>query len=466
MKRFTLIALVAFAANAVTAEAQQALNRRIHTAPASATAGFKSCKATAGAAAPAPKRAASETVWLPKTQTEYTYMNGRWVKTGTYAFTYDGLGRKICVDNNDGDGILRTEYTYTDDGRLATETTGRSEDGGTTFTPTEKKEQTYDPVFPQLTLTKDKYIWVEGSGWQPNYDSFHRTVVRNADNNVTSLTLAVPYMGNFEETLRITNTFNGETKKAETFQLSELNQSGGWSRTQYLRNLIWKETNGQLVDQYDLWMSYGNKLLSGTIADNDPNTGDMVDFGIISIDYRGNGGDYVETIDYTDVLGKSVTSLETTDDNGSYTYIYKYYEDTNGDSKLDSTEVTEYNREDGFYDAHGNMTLNAQYAMNDSTGKEELAGATRYEYTYDAAHGDAEKEITVSEYDYDTKRYTPIMRISTTEYTTVTSGIRNAGADGCTGNVAYNLQGLKADGTPGKGIYIVKKNGKYLKVAK
>ncbi len=465
MKRFTLIALVAFAANATTADAQQTLNRRIHTAPVSATAGFKSCKATTRTAPSAPKRAASETTWRPKAQTEYTYMNGRWVKTGTYEFTYDQLGREICIDNNDGDGILRTEYTYTDHGQLATEITSRSEDDGATFTPSEKKEQTYDPLFPQLTLTKDKYIWLNDA-WQPNYDSFHRTVVRDADNNVTSLTLAVPYNSIFEETQRITNTFNSQTKKAETFQLEELKQDGSWGRTQYLRNLAWKETNGQLVDQYDLWMNYGNKLLSGTIADNDPQTGDMADFGFISIDYKDNGNDYVETIDYTDVLSKSVTSLETTDDNGSYTYIYKYYEDTNGDGKLDTTEVTGYNREDFFYDAHDNMTLYAQYALNDSTNEEELSGATRYERSYDAAHGDAVKELTISEYDYDTKRYTPILKISTTEYVTVTSGIRHTCTDGSTESVAYNLQGMKANGASGKGIYIVKRNGKYLKVAR
>ena len=465
MKRFTLIALVAFAANAATAYAQQTLNRRIHTAPVSATASFKSCKATTRTAPPAPKRAASETTWRPKAQTEYTYMNGRWVKTGTYTFTYDQLGRELCIDNNDGDGILRTEYTYTDHGQLATETTSRSEDNGATFTPSEKKEQTYDPLFPQLTLTKDKYIWLNNA-WQPNYDSFHRTVVRNADNNVTSLTLAVPYNSIFEETLRITNTFNAQTKKAETFQLEELNQSGGWSRTQYLRNLVWQETNGQLVDQYDLWMSYGNKLLSGTIADNDPQTGDMTDFGFISIDYSADGNDYVETINYTDVLSRSVTSVETTDLNGSYTYTYRYYEDINGDSKLDSTEVAGYNREDFFYDAHDNMTLYAQYALNDSTNEEELSGATRYEYSYDAAHGDATKELTISEYSYDTKKYTPILKISTTEYTTVTSGIRHTCTDGSTENVAYNLQGMKANGASGKGIYIVKRNGKYLKVAR
>lgn len=465
MKRFTLIALATLLAGVGTADAQLVQNRRIHTAPVSAKAGFKSRKATVGTEAKAPKRAANDAVWLPKAQTEYTYMSGRWVNTGTYVFTYDELGREKLVDNNDGDGILRTEYTYTDDGQLATEVTSRSEDDGVTFTPSEKRAQTYDPILPQLTLTKDKYIWLNDA-WQPNYDSFHRTVVRNADNNVTSLTLAVPYMGDFEETLRITNTFNAETKKAETFQLDELYEDSKWKRTQFLRNLIWKETNGQIVDQYDLWMNYGNKLLSGTIADNDPTTGDMIDFGFINIDYKANGNGYVETINYTDVLSKSVTSLETTDNNGSYTYIYRYYEDKNGDGKLDSTEVTDYNREDETYDAHGNMTLYKQYALNDSTSKEELVGATRYEYDYDAAHGDAVKQLIMSEYDYDTKRYTPVMKISTTEYTSVTSGIRHIEANNCTENVAYNLQGMKANGVSGKGIYIVKRNGKYIKVAK
>ncbi len=466
MKQFTLIALATLLAGAHTAKAQQAQYKRMHTAPVSAVAGVKTGKSAVKNAATTPRRIGNGTEYLPKTQTEYTYVNGRWVNSGTYSFTYNELGLPKTIDYNDGETLLRTERTYTADGQLATETTSLSEDNGATFTPSEKKEQTYDPIFPQLTLTKDKYIWTEDSGWQPNYDSFHRAVVRNTDNNVTSLTLAVPYMGTFEETLRITNTFNGETKKAETFQLEELNQSGEWSRTQFLRNLTWKETNGQLVDQYDLWMNYGNKLQSGTIADNDPTTGEMVDFGFINIAYKDNGADYVETIDYTDVLSRSVTSLETTDNYGSYTYIYKYYEDTDNDNNLDSTEITGYNRESGTYDAHGNMTLNEQYEINSETGEEELTGATRYEYTYDAAHGDAEKELVMSEYDYDKKRYTPTMKISTTEYTMVTAGIHNLNADKDETCAVYNMQGVNANGTASKGIYIIKKNGKSLKVAR
>ncbi len=465
MKRFTIIALAALLAGADTAEAQQLRVKRIHTAPVSAAAGVKSGKIAFKAMATSPRRSGSTVEYMPKTQAEYTYVSGRWVNSGTYTFTYNELGLPTTIDYNDGESLLRTERTYTADGQLATETTSVSEDNGATFTPSEKKEQTYDPVFPQLTLTKDKYIWLNDA-WQPNYDSFHRTVERNADNNVTSLSLAVPYMGNFEETLRITNTFNAETKKAETFQLEELQQDGSWGRTQFLRNLTWKETNGQIVDQYDLWMSYGNKLLSGTIADNDPTTGEMVDFGFINIAYGDNGNDYVETIDYTDVLSRSVTSHETTDSYGSYDHIYRYYEDTAGDNQLDSTDLADYSRESGTYDAHGNMTLNEQYGINSETGKEELTGATRYEYTYDAAHGDKEKDLTMSEYDYDKKRFTPTMKICTTEYVAVASGIRGVNADKGETSAVYNLLGVKSNGTAGKGIYIVKKNGKFIKVAR
>ncbi len=465
MKRFTLIALATLLAGAGTAEAQQLRVKRIHTAPVSAAAGITSGKFALKAMAKAPKRSEGEVEYLPKTQIEYTYVNSRWVKSGTYTFTYNELGLPTTIDYDDGESLLRTERTYTADNQLATETTSVSEDNGATFTPSEKKEQTYDPILPQLTLTKDKYIWLNDA-WQPNYDSFHRTVVRNADNNVASLSLAVPYMGNFEETLRITNTFNAATKQAETFQLDELQEDDTWGRTQLLRNLEWKETNGQLVDQYDLWMNYGNKLQSGTIADSDPTTGEIIDFGFITIDYYGDHNNYVETIDYTDVLSRSVTSVETTDNYGSYDYIYRYYEDTNDDHQLDSTEMTGYSRETVTYDAHSNVTLDEQYELDSDTGEEELIAAIRYDYTYDAAHGDKEKELKMSEYDYDKKRFTPTMKISTTEYVAIASGIHSVKADDSETSAVYNLQGVKSNNASGKGIYIVKKNGKFIKVAR
>ena len=467
MKNSTLIALALLAIGASTADAQTKRHYRLHTPSPLATAKAKASTLYDlwNAKPQKPKHAAEKkNAYLPKQQTEYMYMDGEWLELGTYSFTYDEKGREACIDNNDGETITRTEKTWTDDGQLATQTESTSEDGGTTFTPTAKRVQTYDRILPQLTLTKDKYEWDDTAGdWITNYDSFHRTIVRDADQNVTSLTLAVPYEGRFDDTQRITNTFSQQTKQAETFMFEELEYDGSWSRKQYLRNLVWDKTNGQLVDQYDSWMTYGNYLLSGSIADNDPDTGELTDFGKIDIAYL-DGNGYVETINYTDVLSKSVTRYHETD-NGGYTYEYKYYEDMNGDGVLDDTDIADQSKETASYDEYGNIVSTEEYGMNEDTGELELNGATRYDYTYDTEHDNAVAEMVVNEYDYDSKEYVPTMKIVTTEYTQTATAIDNVKDNGASlGKDMYTISGTKVDNTNCKGIYIVRRGGKLVKM--
>lgn len=228
MKNSTLIAIAALAACTSTADAQQLRHTRIHSAAPFAVKASKAAQPNdmLGTTAIRMRRAAAQestTTYKPKTQTEAMYMEGEWINIGEYKFSYDDKGREARVDAESEDGITRTENTWTDAGQIATQIESVSEDEGATFVPSSKRVQTYDTILPDFTITKDKYDWdAENNKWVETYDAFRRTIVRNADNNVTGFTLAVPYNGKFDDTQRITNTFDPKTKQATSFYLEEL----------------------------------------------------------------------------------------------------------------------------------------------------------------------------------------------------------------------------------------------------
>lgn len=408
--------------------------------------------------------------FLPQVQKVYSYDDGEWLEESTYTFKYDQAGRVTRLDVNDGSSIQRTESTYDANGMLLTELNSVSDDGGETFTPDSKRVQTYDTVLPNLTLTKDRYTWdADAADWIPTYDAFRRDITRNADGNLTGLTLSVPYMGKFDATQRITNTFDPTTKQPTTFKLEELGEDGEWSTSQYLRNLVWEKTNGQLVDQFDNWREYGNQLKSGTISEVDKTTGEIVDFGQISVNWWYTNGDQLnfrEEINYTDRLSRSVTAMKYMDDYGSFQTYYYDMEDLNGDGKLTDDEKTYDESSFSVRDTHGNVAREYGYMTGDD-GKAELAYGTTYDNTYDPAYGDAIKETVVSEYDYDSKEYVLTMKIVTESFVETATAINSVTGGGNVGEptAVYNMQGMRLN-TMGKGINILRRGGKTIKVLK
>lgn len=473
MKNSTLIAIAALAACTTTADAQQFRHTRIHSAAPFAVKASKAAQPNGvlGTTAIRMRRDAAQestTTYKPKTQTEAMYMEGEWVNIGEYKFSYDDKGREVRVDNESEDGITRTENTWTDAGQIATQIESVSEDEGATFVPSSKRVQTYDTILPDFTVTKDKYDWdAENNKWVETYDAFRRTIVRNADNNVTGLTLAVPYNGKFADTQRITNTFDPKTKQATSFYLEELKSEDTWTQSQYIHSIVWKKTNGQLVGEFDNWQSYGNYIVSGTIGDYDTATGTSKDFGEIKVDYDAKGG-FTETIDYTDVLSKSVTTNSFTDDNGSNVYEYKYYEDANEDGVLNNDDLVEGTVATVKKDANGNVTLDEveEYGINEEKSVYEKVGGSRYIYTYDPEHDNAMLTMQYEGYDSETKEYVPFARVTTTEFVSVSTGINNVKVQSADdASAVYTLQGVKTNAA-GKGLYIVKRNGKFVKVMK
>lgn len=408
---------------------------------------------------------------LPAHQTEYIYQDGDWMQGGEYTFTYDANGNVIQQDYNDGSTISRITNEWSAEGLNTLQIEQTSEDNGATFTNSTKRVQTYDPLYPKLiTLTKDRYQWTNDQ-WVATGDAFRRNVVRDADNNVTSLTVSVPYNGGWDETQRYTNTVNPVTKQITSFKFEELgysedNTGFSWQTSQYLRNLVWKETNGQLVGGFDDWMSLGNKLASGTISEI--NGTDTTDLGTVTITYDENGG-YVETMAYTDELSKVVTKYTVDDAYGSNTLDETDYMDTDGDGQLTPRDVVMHMQQIQRYDAKGNIIEEKMVGTNEETGEMEQQAGTLYNITYSTEYPDAQAEVIISEWNADSMAYEPTMRITTDQFATVTNAIRNVSANRNQPDRIYNIQGAAVSGSlesAPHGLYIVTRNGKTYKVMK
>lgn len=499
MKNFTLLAFAALTMGTVAqAQVKQPLHRSsIHTASPldqlKARLGFpvKVQKATSGLfrmpSALKPNKAkqavklfeqASAAKYLAQHREEYFPIESEdesatepeWELGGSYDITYDGNGNILQELYDDGETVLRTTNTWNSKGKLSEEIQAVSEDGGETFTNSSRRVQSYDSYFPQLTTSKTKYDWDENlHAWKENGDAFRRKLKRDADNNVTYLALSVPYEGGYDEITRLYNTFSPDTKQAVTHVNQSLKgQEDGedvvfvWKATDCLTDMVWHETNGQLVDVYDNWMEYGNRLTSATLNDVEDN--DTIPYGTINIEYNDDDKGFVEVVSMDDGMTINRTELTYTDENGSYEYwnTESMVEDPDADPVVmgGTMQIAQY-------DDLGNLTLEEAYEWNDSLQDYEQVDGSLYEITYDTENPTLQKSVVISSFNYDEHTYEPFMKLEFSDYVNVT-GINNVVKHGGAANapaVYYNLQGVRTL-NPSHGVYLMKQGNVVRKVIK
>lgn len=409
--------------------------------------------------------------WMPLTERFYLYEDGEWVEYGKYVNTYDALGNLTQLDEISPDGdVLRTVYERTDTSTV--ETTSTSEDG-VNFTYSSKKVRTYDPVVTSLTTYYDNYEWdAITSAWVTTGSSYKRSVTRNADGNVEKVVIATPYNGAYDDTQRFTNTFDPSTRQATAYKYEALgyNSDGTgfeWQTELVLENMAWHKTNGQIVDGYDSFMQTGNYLSHADVMESD---GDNVIRSAINIAYGDTDDNWKETYLSGDNLYYSVTTQAVDAATGDGMYEYKYYEDLDGDGTFTDTELTDYTKEATTYDAQGNLTLYEVTMLNDEgTGTEQVQG-TKSEYTYDTQHGNATKEVTEYEYNYETQAYDPYSRVVTEDFVDIATAIHGVNQTEANAQTeVYSLHGAKVGSSLNAlphGLYLVKRGGRTVKTVK
>lgn len=414
----------------------------------------------------------AESKYKPLKETVYTTdEDGAWQLDGEYSYKYDAEGRVTEQMQTNGEEVLLTTTEYSADGLTKTIVEQTSADSGKKFVNSSKVVFVYDPIVTDLVVSKTRYEWDELSEqWTAISDSFKRDITRDADGNILSLVISVPYMGSYDATEKYTNTVDPATKQIDTYKYERLsyddNDKPFWETGEYLTDIKWNKTNGQLVSQYDEWMQWGNELKSATLAYEED--GKTKSFGNISVEYTGDGG-YSEVFLYTDEVGRTDTKKTMLDGNGSFSIEEKTLGDLDGDGKLTDDEVNEWWKEVVSYDDHKNLVEDEYYELDEETNALVKTDGEKTDLTYDAEHGGAIKETLTSSYDMDAQEYVPYSKVVVTEFTDITSGVEAVGADGSAKETAvYNMQGMKLNAAAMNlgGMFIVKKDGKTVKVVR
>lgn len=407
------------------------------------------------------REAASE-LWMPTHDTEYSYDDGEWSKEAENTYTYSNTGLTMSqVQYSYGD-YTKLENTYNDKGQIVEQHMFTSEDG-TNYTEMVKRMQEYDERTGTVTKYEAFSYDTDTNEWVRSRGTNKREIVRNADGNITSCTY---YSLNsdgetWDEVNKLTFTYDAGSSAPTKCVYTEEGLTVTYS------DMKWTKCNGQLTEELgEAWVSADNVLKSTHMEEVED--GDSVEYNITASAEDNGDFHYLIKLPAYNYLMLAMYK-KTTDDNGSFKAgLSTYFNNTGGEVTYDDKYlVSEDQYTTCTFDAQGNLTLQEEYAADETTGTPTLTDGTKYEYKYDGSHGEMTESVQYS-YNSSSSEYEPYTKIEYSDFTNVagTNGIHSV--ENMNGGVAefYNLQGMKMNNAAQKGIYIMKQNGKTVKVMK
>lgn len=419
----------------------------------------------------APVRAsrAAGAIMVPLTEVFSYYEDGEWFEEARTTNTYNKSGHLLKTLREEDGSTIRESYERDAQGRWTLIITETKETGDEDFSPTERRERAYDPQIDDLVVKDLKYQWdgVE-SAWTLYSNCFERTVVRNAQGNITSVDINSLYQGAFEPIERTAYTYDRDGL-ANTYVHQQYDPwYDEWSTNDEFRNIRWQNTDGQLGREFSDYITGNNRFKSADQYEN----GEL--YARFTVTYKEGLPDYHLIRTKVDGSVREEHSYVTTDAIGSFKETIIYYEDKDKDGTFsDKEKYEEY--QVVTYDERGNMIEQSQYGQEESGEPIVLFNSTRYTYTYDDAT-DLLTSVVIEDFVFDDDgvngNYVPMMKTDYSDYVdAVTTGIEGvsaaAPADGPA--VVFNLQGVavgtSTDGLPA-GLYIVRQGGKAAKVLK
>ena len=409
----------------------------------------------------APRRTAEAgALWLPGTDVEYYYDDGAWSKEAENAYTYDASGNTLTQVQTAYGEYTKLENTYNSKGQVVEQHMYTSTDGQN-YTEVVKRSQQYDDRTGVVTMYDGYSYDSDENTWTRSGGANKTDIVRNADGNITSCTYYT--IGDdgesWDQAYQLTYTYaagsNAPTKCVYTTGDETVTYS----------DMVWTKCNGQLTtDLSTAWVSGDNVLASAHMAD-------VADDGTYEYDLTAEADDNGDFRYFVKLPGYDYMMLviykKTTDANGSFKTGQSTYVNTNGGAVTydDQYLASEDQYTVCSYDAQGNLTLQEAYETEEGDSEASLIEGYKYEYKYDGPHGEM-TECVESDYD-GSSAYVPYVK---TEYANFVN-VSTAGVQGVT-DVAkgqteyYNLQGMKMGAASQKGLYIMKQNGKAVKVLK
>lgn len=399
----------------------------------------------------------------PAHEEEWLYEDGGWFKAGDYYYTYDASGNKIIEKYSDGEGVSKTVSEYDSNNNAVSVITSYSEDG-TEFVNSTKRLRTYDEKVADLIVDSQSFTWSNGD-WSLVSDgyTYKRIVDRNDNGSITGVSVESYFMGNYEQQLKSTLTYNSDGL-AQTWMFEELGYADGgkdlvMKEVFTLTDMRWYTTDGQILvmdDLSDFFTDKYNRLKGATVYSGGNIT------GTVEATYS-EKGDYTYTYNYTtEPYAKEVYSHSVTDENGSYVETTMAYEDLNADQQLSDDELVLKAELTVVKDRYGRVV--EEYAV----ANDEVQFRGKYDYTYSEDYGSYPLEQIFYDYDFKSSQFVPFLKIVANDFYDVTSSIDNVtSSDELSDEAIYNVQGVKLnveekDLAPG--LYIIKKAGKCKKI--
>lgn len=461
MKKFTLVVIGLLIANVGFAQ-RQFSDRIAPNRPASfAKVNEVNAKKRSAKVGPVMKTADENTLMMPRHEEEWLFIS-EWEKGGDFSYAYDARGNKTSETYNDGIVANKTEHTYDSYDNLTSILESYSE-GGAPFEYTTKRLISYDSKVKNVIVESQSFEWDE-TDWVmvPDGYTYKRAINRDEKGNVTGVEISTYFNDAYDLLQKSTVTY-GDDELPSTWKYEELIylESGELQMTEIyaLSDMEWISTDGQILvmEEVNEFFSGNNKLKKATLYVQGQEA------GYIGGEYQENG-DYSYYVVYLGApMEKEIYSFAVIDENGSYKDSCVAYKDLNGDGEFAEDELDYSDEINVTYDNAGRVTEEV-YSVFDV-----ISSAARYEYTYSPDYGNYPVEQVYYYYDVQNSEYVPYMKLIADDFYDVCAGIDEINVDNSSACAIYNLQGIKINSLEQdlpSGVYIIKQNGKTVKVAK
>lgn len=397
---------------------------------------------------------AKNVLWRPATQfvSEWNPDEEIWEENSKYLTTYDNEGRILTdkIVSLVGEDVNLTTYEYDEYGMPLSKLVKISGDGSVFENYTNAVRQ-YDPVVHSCIISNTESIWMDDA-WQEAGNCYRRDVTRNAEGNVTEVVIRTLFMGNYEESQKMTVEYGPDNKATRiiTYVLTIDDEDNFvWQPEMEYKDIVWHHTNGQIMSGDDT-TTIENGIASCIVMDADGEN-------YVTVEYPDDKGSFKSKLEYS--MGELEVTLTVLDDYGSYDYSQTEVYREEGEEDYSFTSVERYR-----INEYG---LETEIYAGEAEGDEEI-------YTVGWMKGEIESNpeygypdlLTMTEYNPDEDVFENVMQIRFEDYTDV-AGIQTASVADSTAPVEYfNIQGVRVQGDLVPGIYIRKQGTQVTKILK
>lgn len=389
-------------------------------------------------------------VWRPQTEVCF-YCDPEdesgeitWYEDNITKYTYDKYGNitffeRESVEAEEGEKRSRTFLKYNDN-HMTIERIEQNETDGV-LVNYKKTEFDYDNIVTDFVTRRATYNWDEVKNeWIKDYEH-KKLITRDGNNNITQILVKLlNYDGESYTDIERTDVIYDEaTGKAKTWINSANEYGDGMQEGIKYDNIIWENTNGQIVETNEQFVLGNNRIKEAKIFKEGKEVGTYKtvftgkeDFectiNITQMNNETSENEYVSNVHTYKILNENGDQREE--------LIYKV--DANGDGVFTNDEIVEQQYLIWKYDDKGNQIISAGFfpmeeeepvttfttsPVTPDPGWEQTDGEMT-EYTYNEYGEIATRVVYMWFYEPGASQYVPTEKYVSSEFLDVSTGMK------------------------------------------